>query len=124
MAEYEAKETQLNTDDMLLTDYLMQWLEKKKNKVELTTWEGYRSSTLNHLIPYFGKLNLKLNQIKPKHFVDYYGFKSTCGRLDGKKGGLSTKSIKEHSVVIKNALNNAVIEELINKKPCFACPSA
>ena len=33
MAEYEAKETQPNTDDILFADYLMQWLEKKKNKV-------------------------------------------------------------------------------------------
>ena len=106
----------------MFTDYLQQWFEKKKNKVELTTWEGYRSSTINHLIPYFEKLNLKSNQLKPKHFVDYYDYKSSKGRLDGKNGGLSTKSIKEHSVVIKNALNNAVIEELINKNPALHVP--
>ncbi len=32
MAEYEAKETQPNTDDILFTNYLIQWLEKKKSK--------------------------------------------------------------------------------------------
>lgn len=122
IAEYEEKETSKAPADILFTNYLMQWLEKKKNKVELTIWEGYRNSTIKHLIPYFENLGLTLNQLKPKHFVDYYDFKFSGGRLDGKSGGLSNKSIKEHSIVIKNALNNAVIEETICKNPALHVP--
>ena len=122
MAEHEEKEAVADSADILFSDYLMRWLEKKKNKVELTTWEGYRNITIKHLIPYFKNLGLTLNQLKPKHFVDYYDSKTSGGRLDGKNGGLSNKYIKEHGVVIKNALNKAVIEETICKNPALHVP--
>lgn len=74
------------------------------------------------MIPYFEPINLDINELKPKHIVDYYDYKFRGGRIDGKSGGLSNKSIKEHSVVIKNALNSAVIEELINRNPAINIP--
>ena len=44
----------------MFTDYLMQWLEKKKDKVEITTWDGYYNTVINHFIPYFKRLNLTI----------------------------------------------------------------
>ena len=95
---------------------------KKINKVEKTTWDGYYNSTRKHLIPYFEPLNLNIKDLKPKHIVDYYNYKFSHGRCYGKAGGLSNKSIKEHSIVIKNALNSALIEKLIDKNPAAHVP--
>ncbi len=122
MAEYEAKETQLDTDNILFTDYLMQWLEKKKNKVELTTWEGYYNTVINHFIPYFKALNLTIKEVKPKHIVDYYDYKFLGGRQDHKKGGLAFSSLKKHSAILKNILNQAFLEEIIPRNPALKIP--
>ena len=122
MAEYEAKETQPSTDDILFTDYLTQWLEKKKNKVELTTWEGYYNTVINHFIPYFKPLNLTIKEVKPKHIVNYYDYKFSGGRQDHKKGGLAFSSLKKHSVILKNILNQAFLEEIIPRNPALKIP--
>lgn len=118
MAEYEAKETQPNTDDILFTDYLMQWLEKKKNKVELITWEGYNSQVRCHISPYFKARKLKPSEIKPIHIATFYENEFRSGRADG-KGGLSLRSIKILSFIIKQVLDEAVFCGLILKNPAL-----
>ena len=107
---------------ILFTDYMLQWLEKKKNKVEITTWDGYYTIVVKHLVPYFEPLKLNLSDLKPKHVVDYYEHKFSSGRKDHKKGGLSMGSLKKHSVILKNILNNAFLEELINRNPALKIP--
>ncbi len=47
----------------------------------------------------------------------YYQYKYTSGRLDNKPGGLSIPSIKKHGIVIKEVLDDAVLEELIVRNP-------
>ncbi len=122
MAEYEEKEASTGPVDILFTDYLMQWLEKKKNKVEVTTWDGYYNTVVNHFIPYFKPLNLTIKELKPKHIIDYYDSKFCSGRKDRKKGGLAFNSLKKHSVLLKSALNQAVLEEVIDRNPAFKIP--
>ena len=122
--EYENK-TDLEkskSNNIFFTDYMLQWLEKKKNKVEITTWDGYYNTVVKHLVPYFEPLKLSLNDLKPKHVVDYYEYKFSSGRKDHKKGGLSMGSLKKHSVILKNILNNAFLEELINRNPALKIP--
>lgn len=98
-------------------EYLKDWLEKKKPFVELSTWEGYQTYVERHVIPYFEKLSLSVEDLKPKHIQDYYNYKYTEGRLDGKPGGLSIPSIKKHSIVIKESLDDAVLREIIPRNP-------
>lgn len=103
--------------DTLFTTYVKQWLYRKKDCIELSTWEGYQIYAERHIIPYFEPLHLSLRDLKPKHIQEYYQFKFTNGRLDGKPGGLSIPSIKKHSIVIKEALDDAVLAELIVRNP-------
>ena len=99
----------------------MQWLEKKKNKVEITTWNGYYNTVINHFIPYFKALNLTIKEVKPKHIVDYYDFDFFNGRCN-KKGGISFASLKKHGVLLRSILNQAFLEEIIPKNPAFKIP--
>ncbi|MBQ7171925.1 MAG: site-specific integrase [Clostridia bacterium] len=103
--------------DMMFTAYIKQWLIKKKPCVELSTWEGYQIYAERHIIPYFEPLRLSLRDLKPKHIQEYYQYKYTSGRLDNKPGGLSIPSIKKHSIVIKEVLDDAVLAELIVRNP-------
>ena len=99
----------------------MQWLEKKKNKVEVTTWNGYYNTVVNHLIPYFKPLNLKIEELKPKHIVDYYDFDFFNGWCN-KKGGISFASLKKNGVVLRSILNQAFLEEIIPRNPALKIP--
>ena len=51
------------------------WLEKKKNKVETITFEGYKTQVNSHIIPYFQEKNFKISEIRPKHISEFYEFK-------------------------------------------------
>ena len=122
MAEYEAKETQPNTDDILFTDYLLQWLEKKRSKIDPITWQGYRIYVEKHIVPFFESKRLKLSELKPRHISDYYDYKFTSGRLDGKPGGLAVRTIKSHSLIIKEVLDDALVKEIITKNVAAKVP--
>ena len=122
MAEYEEKEAATEPADTLFTDYLMQWLEKKKSKVDPITWQGYSIYVNKHIVPFFQNKNLTLSQLKPHHVSDYYDFKFTSGRLDGKPGGLAVRTIKSHSLIIKEVLDDALIKEIIPKNVASKVP--
>ena len=127
IVEYEQKEPQTKTiegtsqRDILFTDYMKNWMERKKGKVEQSSLDVYSIAIHKHLIPYFDSLHLTLREIKPKHIVDYYDTKFRSGRRDG-KGGFSLNSLKMHRLILKNILNQAYLEELIDRNPAFKVP--
>lgn len=103
--------------DILFVIYMKQWLEKKKPLIQLSTWEGYEIYVTRHIIPYFEPLKLSLRDLRPHHIKDYYEFKYTRGRMDGKEGGLSIPSIKKHALVLRESLNDALVSEYILRNP-------
>ncbi len=121
MIEYEEKKAATDPSDILFTDYLIQWLEKKKNKVETVTFEGYKTLIDNHIYPYFKKKKFKLSEIKPSHIADFYESKFKNGRCDG-KGGLSIRTIKMLAFIIKAVLDEATFYELILRNPASKVP--
>ncbi len=118
LLEYESNMQNTDCNDVLFVEYLKNWLKNKKNKVEITTWEGYYNTVVNHFIPYFKPLNLMIREIKPKHIVDYYDYKFS----PEKGGGLSLGTIKKHSAVLRNILNQAYLEEIIDRNPSLKVP--
>lgn len=96
----------------------MQWLQYVKGRVDIITYEGYEQFVLKHIIPYFKKLNKSIQEIRIKDIEDYYNFKATAGRLDGKKGGLSYRTIRLHSATLKLIFKYAVINGFIKENPC------
>jgi len=113
--EYENKpdEQQL----ILFTDYIKKWLKYAENQVDIITLEGYNQYATKHIIPYFEPKKLNIQDITVKHLEDYYAYKSKDGRLDGKKGGLSYRTIKLHSIVINLVLKYALYHDVIDANP-------
>ena len=107
--------------NILLTEAITQWLESKKIKLERSTYEGYMSYIDCHILPYFEPLNLRLDEVTPKHIKDFYEYLFRNGRKDG-KGGLSVRSIKKYGAVLKQILNEAVITEQIMRNPAKGVP--
>lgn len=101
------------------TDYIEQWLRKVKDTVDIVAYEGYFQYATKHIIPYFKAKNLTLQEVKITDIEGYYHYKSVGGRLDGKPGGLSLRSIKLHGVVLNLVMKEAVHERLITDNPCI-----
>ena len=115
-AEFESKLC-LSGTSTYFVDYLLRWLDGRQGMVQQTTWEGYVTYVNRHIVPYFEPLKLFLVDVKPIHIKQYYEFKYTSGRLDGKEGGLSIAAIKKHALILKQVFDYAVLEEYISVNP-------
>ena len=102
---------------MKVTEYLAEWLDAQELSLQRSTFESMTVYFHRHLIPYFAELNIVLAELKPKHIQEYAKLKLKSGRLDGKQGGLSLVSVRKHISVLKQALNDAVLYELIPNNP-------
>jgi len=95
---------------------LGQWLETWlnvtiKSFVKETTFSIYESLIRNHIDQELGII--KLSQLKAAHVQKFYNDKLIGGRLDGKEGGLSAKTIRHMHQLLSSALNQAVAEKMI-----------
>lgn len=116
LREYE-ESYGMPSGDMPFIAYVEKWLERKEKTVEKSTWEGYAIYARKHIIPYFSQMHLSIRDIKPKHIADYYTFKLSEGRADGKPGGLSVQAVRKHGIVLRSVLRDAVVEEMIPRNP-------
>lgn len=104
---------------MLLTDYLRTWLDTHETCIERSTHEAETVYFNRHIIPYFEPLGLELSQVKAAHIQQYANTKLRCGRMDGKPGGLSAVSVRKHVALIRQALNDAVLQGEIDHSPAL-----
>jgi len=116
IAGYE--DTMLDEDKLDFTKYIDIWLSSAKKRVDIVTYEGYKSYIERHIKPYFEVQNLKLQDVTLQDIEKYFQYKAASGRLDGKSGGLSYRTIKLHSVVLNLIFNEAVRNSLIKDNPC------
>lgn len=94
--------------DILFSEFMEQWLESVKDKIEVNTLESYRYA-LNHVVPYFRKKGTKLKDLTPLIIQNYYSDKS--------KEGLGSNTILKHHSNIHRALNKALKLNLIPYNP-------
>lgn len=95
--------------NILFCDYMLDWLEKQKGKVEKTTYIGYEQVIKGRLYKYFKAKKIKLVELKPKHIQDFFDFLFS--------EGLSGSTVKHYRANISKALKSAVITEIIDSNP-------
>lgn len=109
------KDISINTSDILLTDYMANWLADMKNVLKPSTWETYDKTIHGKILPYFSERNHYLRDLKPKIFTEYFKYLKTNGRTGG--GGLGEKSVKNIRGVLSVALEDAHKNKLIDSNP-------
>jgi integrase len=93
-------------------EYLQKWLlDYAKIKVSAKTYERYDGIIRNHLIPEFG--SMPLPKLQPLHVQSAYTRWLQDGRQDGRKGGLSARTVLHHHRVLSEALKQAVRWQLV-----------
>jgi len=111
----------IDAGDYTVEKYLNEWIDDHKSNISPTTYDGYNMIIKKHLNLILGKI--KLNNLKPIHIKNYFKSKRKSGRADGKKGGLSQKTLLQHYRVLSKALKEAVKMELLKRNPAQAVSS-
>lgn len=107
----------LTYSNLTVAEYFTQWLDRIKIEVKPNTFRGYENNMVKHIIPYFEKKKILLQELKPYHLEDYYKYKlSTDSNLTTAEA-LSTTTIKHHHQNISNALSDAVRRGIIYVNP-------
>lgn len=96
---------------ILFADWLEKWLVDKEasGTISAITLQSYKIYANKSAVPYFRKRGTVLQDMRRRDVQDYYNY------LTAK--GLSGKSVKDYSVVIRGALNAAVDEDIIAFSP-------
>ena len=70
LAEYNENPNMFDKIDFV--GYIKKWLKEVITQVDIITYEGYKTDTENHLIPYFEQKNLMLQDVKIADIEKYY----------------------------------------------------
>ena len=102
---------------MTVSDYLTDWLRARRPELKQSTYEKYMIYLTRHIIPFFDGLGKSLEALTPLDIREYVSLKRSSGRHDGRAGGLSPVSVRGHLNVLRLALRDAVLYEMIPKNP-------
>ena len=97
------------TDNALLCDYIADWIERDKSRVQITTYDGYRHMLNKYIYPYFKNTRLNVQDVKPMHIEKYCAEKIN--------DGLNPNTVIKHLAVIRTALQDAVKNGIIRTNP-------
>ena len=92
--------------NMPFCEYLEWWLNQIKPMIKDSTFEGYEKNVHGKIKPYFAQYKLKLLDLRPMHFNEFFIYLKERGRANG-SGGLRKKSINNIRGVITSALDYA-----------------
>ncbi len=115
---------QLNTGDyvdptnILLREYLQDWLTDHARNIRETTLSTYRGLIRNHINPSLG--HTPLAKLKPMNLQAFYREKLEAERSDGRNGGLSPSTVRQMHAILHRALKTAVHLGMLASNPADA----
>lgn len=98
--------------------FIQDWLSEKKGTLEATTYEGYEYR-VRVIVAYFSEHKVLLPELKPTDVKAFYEYLAVVEHGEGKRhiSGYSNRSMKDISMVLKSALNEAVVLKMIPENP-------
>ena len=90
-----------------LGEWLLEWHRTyAAPRIDRRTSDSYLDEIRRHLNPALGMI--RLDQLSPRHLSGFYAEKLKSGRLDGKEGGLSPRSVLYLHRILSKCLKDAV----------------
>jgi integrase len=102
---------------MTVAEFLERWLDHMQGQVAPRTVERYAELARKNIIPLLG--GLILTKLQPAHISSAYAKALTHGRRDG-KGGLSPRTVHHMHRVLREALQQAVVWQMLARNPATA----
>jgi len=106
----EALQVQDDEENILFADFMEQWLQMMKHRVEITTHAAYTFGVKGRIVPYFREKGIRLQDIQPKHLHDFYEYVL-------KTFELTTSTVQHFHAYIRQALQHAFKMDLILTNP-------
>lgn len=107
ISQYEGL-TAYGDESETLSSYIKKWLELNRNRLQVTTYDGYVCMYNKHIKPYFESYKLLLREVKPRHIEQYCNDKQYNEKL-------SPNTVIKHyaliGTVLKDAYKNRLIKE-------------
>lgn len=108
--------------NVLFSDYLRQWLFRKKCELKLSTFEGYQCHMVR-ILEYFDPKEYKLIDITSGILDQFFRWCLQYGKVSQKNGdrsGLAPRTVREYKNLISAAFDQAMIDGLVNTNPAAA----
>ncbi len=101
-------ESQKANEEMLLSDYMLRWLEIAKSTIAVTTFSSYSQITKSIIVPYFKERKITLKNLSASDIQDFY---------TDQLRRVGANSVIHYHAVIHRALKYAVRTDLIPVNP-------
>lgn len=98
--------------DMYFSDYLLFWLQWKRNTWEEVTYASYHTIVASLAAPYFAEKKIRLNQLTAFDIQGYYTYMLTVRKNKG-------NTVVHHHANLRKALADAVKLKLIPYNPAM-----
>ncbi len=122
LADYLSEYNKLNIPYTSITvaQYFTKWLDEIKEEVRVNTYRSYYGNMVNHIIPYFERQGILLQELTPLDLEEYYKSKQRQNSKVKTNDPLSPTTIKHHHQNISKALSDAVRKGMIMTNPATA----
>ena len=101
---------------MKLKHWISFWLSTyAKGNIKASTYSSYAQMAENHVYPALG--DVTLDRLTVSRLQAFFNEKKEGGRADGKKGGLSKKTLNNIRIMLNGCLNQAVTDGKIPVNP-------
>ncbi|MFB0866555.1 phage integrase SAM-like domain-containing protein [Paenibacillus oleatilyticus] len=95
---------------ILFTDFMLEWLDMMKYRVEVTTHAAYSFNVKGKIAPYFKEKGILLEELQAKHLQDFYQFVLN-------KYKITTHTAQKYHANIRQALQHAFKMDMIRFNP-------
>lgn len=104
-----------NGNLLQVSDYFASWIENYHTQIRDSSYKSYSEQIYNRVIPYFSQFNLAMTELCSYDCTLFYRF--AAGRLDGKKGDVSSSTVNRVHSYFSKGLSDAVRARLIQTNP-------
>ena len=104
---------------IVFTDYARMWVKSAEYTYDPVTYQGYKQAAEKHIIPYFERLGIKLQDVTPEVVQEFISYLSQHGNLRT-GGSLANKSVRNFITVLSQILEDAVEKKKISENPVNA----
>ncbi|MCM1101153.1 MAG: site-specific integrase [Acetatifactor muris] len=101
-------------------DCFERWIDYKSSQIECTTAWSYKNRSKT-IIEYFRERDIRIEKLESKDLVNYYDWALANGRRnvynENTPSGLSRRTVRDQASLIKEFLNDAVVQKIIAINP-------
>lgn len=101
--------TERHPHSILFSEYLIEWLASRRNRVQITTFGGYQQDIKIGIAPYFDKRRIHVDEVTDDVISDFYRYK--------RRNGVSENTLLHYQTIMNQALRKAAREKLIAINP-------